>query len=623
MNKIKKIFKMDLTKIDWLILFVIMFGLGITFQQSDLLVTARHGVTMSEGHVFDFYTYLREIGGGASYLPSTYFLFGLWNIPVAISEYITGVPLAEFNLNISRIFFLWNKLLPILFYFASGLYVYKIGILLKMSKTRSKYMCFAFLSAPIALFSQFIFGQYDSFTLFFVLLGVYSFMKEDRLKFLLFFGIAATFKYTSLFIFFPLLFLQYKKIGDIIKNSIIMLIPFLLELVVYGSSLFHGGPQGFATSKLDYITGTSISSPYFTIQITLFLFVILCAFAYFYEIPKKEESKYCVFFYCNCAIFLMFGMSMWHPQWMLLAIPFWTISTFMHKKCDIFLWIDLLMMLFFMAFTVMHSAGFVDQEMLRLGVFGGLLEYHTEGYSTMSSFLPFKDKDMIFTLLSSLMAIQCIFKLPKFSMGKLQDSDTYLPILRTRLYIGIAIFLIPCLLSVVSIFRNNVVPFNTTNEIKTTMSSINSDSNFTDLLDAHSDKPQYELSQIVIKDNAYLEQRFEGKMDIDQILLLVSTVDVTSAKIEMSIDDVNTGETIFTSSEIVEIKNSDVYLELPMKSLTIVSEHIYELKIRINALDDEAITLFLAKPKANIIDKLKVNNNSLNGYLSMKMVKEK
>lgn len=99
---------------------------------------------------------------------------------------------------------LWDKLLPTLAYLAGGVLVYRLAMQAGMSTRPARACAYVWLTTPIAVYSQFIFGQYDSLGIVLVLAGLYFFFKKRLGAFALLCGVAFTFKYFSLLLFLPL-----------------------------------------------------------------------------------------------------------------------------------------------------------------------------------------------------------------------------------------------------------------------------------------------------------------------------------------------------------------------------------------------------------------------------------
>ena len=64
---------------------------------------------------------------------------------------------------------------------------------------------------------------------------------------------------------------------------------------------------------------------------------------------------------------MLFGLMAWHPQWLLMGVLFWTVSTCINKYCDTFFWLDMLEIAVFYLLIVVKFAG-IDQNMLSHGI---------------------------------------------------------------------------------------------------------------------------------------------------------------------------------------------------------------------------------------------------------------
>lgn len=422
-----------LSIIDWIIFAFLALLCYFSFQQADLLTTAPAGMAYLNGHILDFY----DFTGGSNYMPSTYILFAIWDIPIKLLN-ITVSPILFPGLKI----IMWYKLLPTIFYMASGYLVYKIAQTIGMGDHKAKLCGYAFLTMPIGFFSQFIFGQYDTFTVFFMLLGLLFFYKKKWVGFAIFFGISLTFKYFPLLIFIPLLLLVEKRILQILKYVIIALIPLVVEIIPYLSSpLFKAGVGGFGA--VGYIFQVSFTTSCFTISVVAVAWLLLAGYAYFHQVTENDEIIKWSIYYSNLVTFLIFGLSMWHPQWLVLAVPFWVLGAFLTKKFDIFIVLELVLMLFFVLFTVNNWPNHVDQQLFNLGVFRSLLTGHPF-YHTIRGIYPLRDISLIYSAFSGVLLVYTVFKHPKYMTEKISEPvDHFWGWVRLRVVAGISFFIVP------------------------------------------------------------------------------------------------------------------------------------------------------------------------------------
>ena len=439
--KLKSLTEKPLSWFDWIAFAVLAGFCFISFNQAgDILHTGGSSFAYLNGHILDFYDYNIKFVGGNAYMPSSYILFAIWNIPLRVFRIVVE-PTMTGSLKVLS----WYKLLPTLFYFASGFLMYKIALELKMGQAKAKLCAYAFLAMPVGFFSQFIFGQYDSFTVFFVLLGLLFYFRRQLLPCAIIFGISITFKYFSLVVFIPLLLLYEKRIWHIVKYLAIAAIPMAAEILLYAPSAgFRSGVFGFGATG--YIFLTSFSTIYFSLSIFIVAWIVLAAAAYFTNVDGDVSLAKWAIFYLNFTVFLIFGLSMWHPQWLLFAVPFWVLGAFMNKKFDIFMIIQFLIMVFYILFTVNFWTDYIDQNMLAWGIFGDLLGGRIDTNLSVRAIYKIQDRNMFYSIMSGLLLVSAIFKHPKYSLDDFSE-----PIDRSKwgwtrfqFWGGMGFFLLPC-----------------------------------------------------------------------------------------------------------------------------------------------------------------------------------
>ena len=333
---------------DWIVMLAIMACCFFGYEMAnDLFHTAGCSYGYLNGHILDFYDYLAEagvdtdgtVGLHASYLPTIYILFAIWNIPMKLFGVVTA-PTGV----LSYIPLMWAKLLPCLFFMASGYVVFLIAKELGMGDRKAKVCMFAFLTVPAALLTQFIFGQYESIVMFFVLLGFYSWLRRRNWMFAVFFMIAFSLKYTVIVAFFPLLLLREKKIRWILIYSIC-----LLPLTVLYMLLYHNSPVfneyvfgiGFGSAganpvnylfNVSFATGYGLSNLQFVTYPLVLAFIVLLGFCYFKKCQNAISEKRFAVFFVSLSFSIFFVLIKWHPHWLVLAVPFWLFSASCIRK---------------------------------------------------------------------------------------------------------------------------------------------------------------------------------------------------------------------------------------------------------------------------------------------------
>lgn len=435
---------------DWVVFAIIAVISFAFFCHIDILITANHSYAYLNGNIWDFYSACYSMKGAysANYLPICYIVFAIWNIPLKLLGFGPSF-WSDWNL----VFIYWNKMLPIIVYLVCGVLLQKICIeQFSMDVQKARLVMYAFFTMPIGFFGQFMFCQYDIFTVFFVLLGLRCFFDEENIKnwtgFLLCFGIACSFKYFSILVFIVLLLLKEKRVLMIIKDTVIMLLPSGLMCLLYfmtdRDSFVHSVME---FSVLEYTNVATINIGIASIRL-LFLFICLvAAMAYFTECSsKKSLISYSVYYVCGM-FFVLFSFMTWHPQWLLHAVPFWIIGIFINKHYRIMLWLELLFGVVFVIFVVNAFINNVDQTLLNNGIYSYLLQYNVDSANTLSDIYIYKDKDILFTLMT---AVMCVFFIVNRPQNHMDDFSLPLydakALVRTCFLSGTLLFIIPSLL---------------------------------------------------------------------------------------------------------------------------------------------------------------------------------
>lgn len=440
--KLSGVVEKPLTMFDYVIFGIIAIVCFITFQQGDILKAAGSSYAFLQGHILDFYDYTaNEYGLWNTYMPSTYIMFAIWNIPLKLFGVVT-----EPGIEAGTWVIMWYKLLPAILYIVSGMIVYKIANVLGMGSKKAKLCAYAYLTAPIGFFSQFIYGQFDIFTIFFMLLGLYYYYKRNNYLFILFFALAIPFKLWPILFFVPLLLLREKNIWRIIRSLLLVVIPYVAEFALfYGSEVFKSYVIGYEATSYIYTAGLNVGMG--VVSYVILLWGFICGYAYFKR-PETDVENVHWSLYLSCLVLIaVFGLSQWEPQWLLLAMPFLVLSAFVNRDTKIFMIIDLIMMALFSIYTVNMWPDNVDQQLFTLGVFGGYVEEYLGTGLTMRQLYMVKDMRVVLTLFTALLIVSVIFKQPKYCLGDIKNNaDNCMGFIRARFLIGVGIFVIPAVI---------------------------------------------------------------------------------------------------------------------------------------------------------------------------------
>ena len=462
-NPVARFFKDSAVKwYDWAILGAVVLFCFLTFEMRDLFHTAGCSYGYLNGHVFDFYDYLASNGideNGlpglhASYLPTTYFLFAVWNLPMRIFG-LVKTPTAVLGL----VPILWAKILPSIVYCMSAFVFFRIGKEIGLGERKAKIATYAFVTVPMALFGQFILGQYESFLVFTILTGTYYWLKKKPFWFVFWFAIGMTFKYTAVLFFLPLLLLREKNFWKILLQFVSVFALTAVEILIYlPSPAFREYGFGVGASATPvtsyafnaaYETGFVFTNVHYSVYLVIIALALVMAYSYFLTPKSEDEEKRYAVFLPALSFAAMFCFTKWHAHWLMSVIPFWTLGAFMTRHTKIWLILELFFMALFAAFNVQFFQFFHDEALLTHGIFKNLLPNGQTGNTfNMIELFGIIPGNLVLSLLTALILIFAVFKHPKFMVDDLTLSEERsLWWLRARYVIGLLLFIVPAMIS--------------------------------------------------------------------------------------------------------------------------------------------------------------------------------
>lgn len=441
-EKIYTFAERDWDKWDMILMIIIFVVCYFSFVQGDIMVTGNRSFLM-QSNPLDFYDACYEWTGdyGANYLPSTFWVFAIWNLPLRLLGRVPADVLTNSLINN-----MWYKLLPVLVFFACALLIYKICIQAGFGSKKARICKYAFLICPLALFSQMIVSQYDIFTVFFILLGFYYFQKKAHWKFVLFFGIAITFKYQAVIYFLIFLLLREKRILRILRDVVLVVIPTAVEILIYYSSVnFRNSVLGFgALSYAD--TGIELGGLR-PVNIFLAAILILLIIAYLKK-PKENEIFDWMLFLANGVSFAFFGLMAFHPQWLLLLVPFFVLAVMQNRNSKFLLILQDIFIVVFYTLVVQNWTMNVDQQMFHYSVFKS--KAPASWNITMSDILCYDNQTYLFTCIWVILLAYFLLTHPRFVQSDKTElvKDTMVN-LRVSFLIGFLVWAVPAFLCLV------------------------------------------------------------------------------------------------------------------------------------------------------------------------------
>ncbi|MBQ5314146.1 MAG: hypothetical protein J6K30_08885 [Oscillospiraceae bacterium] len=326
------------------ILFGAAFVLAFFFMSHpDLWETANHSYVFLEclfdGQFMNFYDYCAAHNNSyyyinvANYNIVIYIIFGLWELPVFIINSLFGLAMNE------QFIIYWAKLVPVAFFVGCGFMVKKICEALDMDSTTASTAALFFLFNPVAFYSPMAMGQYDTLCLFFTLWAVLWYIKGDLTRFSLLIGLGVVCKFFALLVFVPLILVAEKRILHIIKNGVMAMWLYIpTSLLFWGRT---GNAKVFTQAMIDRMFKLTYETGIRGVSIFT-LFYAMLVFACFVYVPKSEKiKKYLAVYLPMVAFGWLFNGIYWHPQWIVLMVPFMVITTFTLKSRSMWFYLDI------------------------------------------------------------------------------------------------------------------------------------------------------------------------------------------------------------------------------------------------------------------------------------------
>ena len=557
---------------DWAILIILAVASHLVFQQGDIIHTGGASFGYLDGHIRDFYSYTDQTVGGCAYMPTTYILFAIWNIPLKL----LGLKTVS-SMDHTYIVKLWYTGLPILCYVGIAVIMFKLALEMGFGEKKSRVAAYAFAASPIAFFSQFIFGQYDSITLFFVMLGTLFFFRDRTFGFVASFAVAVTCKYYALLIFLPMLLLKEKKVWRIIAQGAGFMSLFILEFVFYLQDRSMAGHiTGFNATTYIFNVVLDTGEVFPKISLVMLLWVSICAWAFFTN-PKDRVEQWKWFLYFEgFVMFCVFGLSMWHPQWVMLAIPFMVFGTMMHERNDIFWLLDLILMLCYTWFTVGAWPNHLDHCLMRGGLLNDMIGNRYFSAVTIRDFPPYSigHMTMPFSCISALFLVNALFKHPKFMIASPEtDTNPQVGLLRLRFLGGIAMFIVPCMICFYTMMK---APYAYENRI----------------MDAYD--PAWVTTLQEGQESYIAEQYFSPKTDtLERIDIKFDCENgVGQGHVHLALTDVTDGKLLYETDIARNTIKTTKATHVTFTPIALHREHVYKVSLSCNPADGGYLGLY-------------------------------
>lgn len=371
-NYLKRLNKKIPNYVDWIIVILIIIFCFFSFNHGDLLITSTHGKDLVEciltGDFFSFYDYTQST---AMYSIILYWVFAMWSIPVVIVYKMLGISLwgvVEYNA-IPFPVLMWYKLLPTVFYFGIAYILYKILVELNGDKQAAKLGAFLFISSPLAIFSQFIFGQYDSIGLFFTILALYMYIRKKYIGFSICISVAITFKLFALFVFIPLVLLFEKRFWHILKHMGIGMSLYIITSLLFINSQGYKDALAFSGGMIERLVANGIATQWGMISLFVLIMMLVCVYAYVKKIETQEEYYAWTVYISFCVYAAFFVFVLWHPQWIIYLAPFIILAMYLHENANASIILQIVMYIGYLGVVIGAFVNNVDANLLVWGMF--------------------------------------------------------------------------------------------------------------------------------------------------------------------------------------------------------------------------------------------------------------
>ena len=296
----------------------------LAFAHPDIVETARHGYILIrstlDGNFLGFFedVYDRVYGYGytnaAHYNILLYLLYALWELPLYLIERIGGFAFTDLTLS------LWAKWLSAGFYLGCGLLTGALARRLGCGETGCRWAPFFFWLNPISFFTTLIMGQYDSICLFFLLLALLYYLDGKMIPFSLIMGVGMVFKFFPIFLLLPLVLLAEKRL---LRAAGYVLLSLWLYLPT--SLLFWGrtGDAGFFNQlMIERLFAQVFPGGVKDASLFLLSLALVCIAARLWQPADRAAQNRGAIYFGLVVFSLLFLFVYWHPQWLILLVPF-------------------------------------------------------------------------------------------------------------------------------------------------------------------------------------------------------------------------------------------------------------------------------------------------------------
>lgn len=313
----------------------------------DLQIIVRHSINMwdllAEGRILEFYRTgsQLEIGltnptaGEVPYDFLVYIPIAVWNLPVYFWEKLTGL---TFETNFLAL--LWIRLGTMVPLVASNRAIWGIGGTLKKDEAVKGWSCYLFSGSMFLLAGLFCLGQIDIFGTFFLLMGLWAYLRKDKKKFLIWFALAISCKMIALFVFIPLLLLEEKRILYVLRSLLAGLSLSLLSKILFFADKMATPTQFDERRFIRFLFERRIDLSEVTVSVFALLFLALVIWCWVKKCEEGNREKTAIWVaYAGYSCFFFGAVTF--PYWAVVYSPFLALFVLLYPgKAKLLIWLE-------------------------------------------------------------------------------------------------------------------------------------------------------------------------------------------------------------------------------------------------------------------------------------------
>ena len=354
----------------------------------DLLETSNHAWLLLDcirsGRFLDYYNVVMAHENTLYYLNNAhynilcYLIYAVWQLPVYLVCRLGHIAVSETFL------MFWSKAVGTAAFAGCAVVLGRIAAALGYSETDVHFIPLFFVLNPIAFFAALIMSQYDTLCLLFLLLAVLAWLQKRYWRFSLLAGAALVFKFFPLLLFLPLLVLREKRPLRCLAHAAASLWLYLPTALLFRGRT--GDMAVFNEEVIQRVFAAVLPGGIDPIPLFLLLYALLLMGCYLYR--RDDDRTAAVMPWVGLTVYgLLFLFVGWHPQWLILLVPFLVLTTFAQTQRAPWIYLDVVLFLGYWLTINFNFPGQLEANLLRSGLLSGLCGGLAQAHNTLAFYL--------------------------------------------------------------------------------------------------------------------------------------------------------------------------------------------------------------------------------------------